>query len=124
MSDEIISAVFEATSFKKVHLDEGVYDAELTNIRNISPNQWGERISFVFKIHPTNDTISRPVNLRLTPKSQCMQFLQCLGCNPYSGEKVVFNDYIGRKCRVWLKDWVDKEGDTVSCIERLSPPKE
>lgn len=110
-------------NFEKPHIGEGLYHAELQDIKDIAEGQYGQRVALVFQVFTGKE--QSPVELplvvykNLTPKSKLTVALQALGAKITPGKVIRTDDFIGRPCRVFVKNYTMQSGAEASVVEQV-----
>ena len=120
--------VAEESRFEKVHIPEGIHNAELVQISDAPDGKYGQRIALDFVIFYSKKEqpvkIGRIFGKKLTPKSQLWEALTAIGAKLETGKKVDLEKFLGSPCRVVVEDYDDSDGKTVSGISKVKEPDE
>lgn len=116
------------TQYTKVHIKEGLYHAEVLDIRDISDGEYGSRLAVVFNVYP--DVAKDPVQIALvayksiTPNSKLTKTLTPIDPDVQRKEKIDTDDYIGTYCRVLVDDYKTRDGLRASAVVKVLPRDE
>ena len=119
----------KSTDFERVHIEEGIYTAELTEVKEVSEGQYGPRSVFLFKIEGTEDVVGHLVytSNAATKENKLGKTLIALGCE-INDKEVDTDSLIGNKVKAWVDDYdyeVEEDGKkttkTASSISKVKP---
>jgi hypothetical protein len=117
-----------AKSQEQSIVDDGVYPAQLTGIKEFS-NVYGPRIGFEFTLggKAAGNVIMRSTAPQLTPKSKLADVLQGLtGKNlDAMGSQIDLQTMVGTQCQVLVRKSQGKNGKLYSNVEQvfsINPP--
>ena len=118
-----------STDFERVHIEEGIYPAELTEVKEVSEGQYGSRSVFLFKIIEKDVTIGHLVYTvnSATKENKLGKCLIALGCE-INDEEVDTDKLVGKTVRAWVDDYdyeEEKDGKKIkkvaSSISKVKP---
>ncbi len=116
-------------SFERPHLAEGLYQAELKEVKDIKEGQYGPRVAFIFSVDAEGESKELAyvcyVPKVANPDNKFGQALQSLGVD--LGQEVDTSGLTGVKCRVMVEDFEDedesgnkKKASTISKVKPLT----
>jgi hypothetical protein len=117
----------EESNFEKKKLENGVYPAELLEIKpHPTKGKFGDRVILVFAVYHSEDEapleLAKVCNQYVSEKSQFGQILLTLGAEIKVGFKVNSDPLIGKPVKVVIKDYKDKDGEMVAGIDDVKSP--
>ena len=117
----------QAPEFNKPRIEEGIYEAHLSKVKELSEGQFGKRIAWIFLIpdaKPQRVELAKVTYLNATPNSECTKVLLALGYEYEKGKTFNTEELMGKKVRVWVEDFQrSKEEDPFSTIAKVKPLK-
>jgi len=120
---------FEAgtVEFENKYVEEGVYDAELKEVREVSEGKYGERVALVFDVKTSKETVELAHVCYVPPKvnenNKLGVALKALGARLDQDNEIETDALLGVGCRVMVEDF-DKEGTKSSIITKVKPTLE
>lgn len=111
-------------NFERPHIEEGLYEAELKEVKDISDGQYGSRVAFIFHIEKEKIDLSHITYVPeiATPENKFGKVLQSLGCE--LGNEIDTETLIGKKVRVMVEDYTfeeDSKKKTASSVSKVKP---
>jgi hypothetical protein len=113
-------------NFERPHVEEGLYEAELKEVKDISEGQYGKRVAFVFEvlIKDKKAELSHITYVPeiATPENKFGKVLQAFGCD--LGSEIETDSLKGSSVRVMVEDYEyeeDKEKKIASTISKVKP---
>jgi len=111
----------ESKDFEKPHIKEGLYPAELKEVKEISDGTYGKRVAFIYSI------IDQDVELAFicyseneaSPANKLGQTLQAHGVD--LGKEIDTDPLIGTKAQVLVEDYNLKDDVKASSISKVKP---
>jgi len=110
----------QSAEFEKVVVAEDMYEALLTEVRDIPDGQYGARVAAVFSID-TKDGIkevSRVCSKKITPNTALGKIVMVMGAEITEG-KMNMTELYGKPCRILIKNYKDNDGDTRSGVDNV-----
>jgi hypothetical protein len=115
-------------SFKKPLIEEGFYEAELVDVRDIEPGKFGDRVVFVYKVSPSNEELIHVVGVpnKATPDNKFGRVLIAHG-QTLDGREIDTSTLIGSKVKVVVENYDIKNdeekptGEKASVIAKVKP---
>ena len=118
----------KGTAFEKVHIPEGIYEAELKEIKDVSDGQFGQRVVWIYQV------VEKDVELGLlcykttaTKENKIGKTMIAHGVELNDNE-IDISALVGSKVKVWVEDYsyedeVDgkKVSKTASSISKVKP---
>jgi len=93
--------------FDKPHIEEGLYDAKLKEVKEVSEGKYGKRVVFIFSIEKDKAEVELAhlcyVPEIAAPENKYGKVLQALGCE--LGEEIDTDTLIGKSVRVMVEDY-------------------
>ncbi len=116
-------------SFERPHIEEGLYEAKLKEVKEISDGQYGKRVAFIFTINASGKDVDLThityVPEVATPENKFGKVLIALGCD--LGKEIETDSLVGVSCRVMIEDYHprDENGketkELASSISKVKP---
>ena len=119
--------------FERPHIAEGLYEAKLLEVKDISDGQYGKRVAFVYEITPDKDTEVQIAHICYvpevaTPDNKFGKVLISHGVNLANDGEVDTSPLIGTQARVLVEDYSYEEEvnnkkveKTASSISKVKP---
>ena len=115
---------------ERPHIAEGLYEAKLKEVKEISDGQYGKRVAFLFSLNLDGKEIQVSHICYLpevaTPDNKFGKVLQALSCD--LGAEIEVDSLIGNSARVMVEDYsYEEEQDgkkvekTASSISKVKP---
>ena len=119
----------ESTDFEKPHIEEGLYLAELKEVKEVSPGKFGDRVAFIYKI------LEKDVELAYlcyskNPASLANKLGKALIAHGLDlGGEIDTDALVGSKVRVMVEDYdITNEKDEItgtgSSVSKVKPLSE
>ena len=113
-----------STNFEKPKIEEGLYTAELKEVKDISDGQYGKRVAWIYSVLPDKTELSLVAYVPevATPENKFGKTLIAHGVD--LGNEVEVDALKGSKVRVMVEDYeYDYEGQkkTASSISKVKP---
>lgn len=116
-------------SFEKPHIEEGLYEAKLKEVKEISDGQYGKRVAFIFTVKEGDKEVDLThiayVPEIATPDNKFGKVLIALGCD--LGKEIETDSLIGVSARVMVEDYSPKDEngketkEVASSISKVKP---
>jgi hypothetical protein len=113
-------------SFERPHIEEGLYEAKLKEVKEISEGQYGKRVAFVFALNVNAKEVDLThisyVPEVATPDNKFGKVLLAFGCD--LGKEVETDALVGQSVRVMVEDYTyeeDGKKETASSISKVKP---
>jgi len=112
--------------YDKPHIKDGLYHANLKEVKSIEDGQYGSRVALVFDVYYAIE--KAPVELaiiayeQITPKSKLTKTLEPLGYKYEEKKTFDTDEFLGNPCRVLVETYETKEGDEASGIGKVMAP--
>jgi len=117
-----MSTKAKSEGFERVHIEEGVYTAELIEVKDISDGQYGPRVAFIYKILPDNKELAYVAyKVIATAENKLGKALIAHGKEIEDG-KVDTDNLPTKTVKVWVEDFeTEKDGkkETGSTISKV-----
>jgi hypothetical protein len=115
--------VEKTTIFEKVRIEEGLHEAVLTEVKDISKGKDKEgneydRVALVFNVRQKE--LAYVCSKKVTPETKLGVALKALGADVDNSITIMTENYIGKICKVMVEDYT-KDGETVSGITKVKP---
>ena len=119
--------------FERPHIAEGLYEAKLLEVKDISDGQYGKRVAFVYEITPDKESAVQIAHICYvpevaTPDNKFGKVLIAHGVNLSAEGETDTSPLVGTKARVLVEDYsyeeeVDKKKveKTASSISKVKP---
>ena len=123
-----IQTSLESGSFEKPLLPEGLYEAELIEVKSIEPGKFGDRVLFIYKILSYKEPVEL-VHLCYVPKAASPEnkFGKLLIAHGVElGGEVEVDSLIGTKAKVMVETYEYEDGEEkkkASSITKVKPMK-
>jgi len=119
-----------SSSFEKPHIDEGIYEGKLKEVKPISDGQYGKRVSFIFEVLEAGKTIAELAHVVYvpevaTPENKFGKALLSLGVD--LGPEVETDALSGNTAKVIVEDYEYEQdgkaklGSTISKVKPIAP---
>jgi len=113
-------------SFERPHIEEGLYEAKLKEVKEISDGQYGKRVAFIFTVKEGHKEVDLThityVPEVATPENKFGKVLIALGCD--LGKEIETDSLVGFSARVMVEDYSYEDNDkkeTASSISKVKP---
>ena len=126
-----IQTSLESGGFDKPHIPEGLYEAELTEVKDIADGQYGKRVLFIYKITSYKEQMELVhlayVPAKATPDNKFGKVLIAHGVE--LGGEVDVDSLVGTRAKVMVEDYhyedevngkkVDKIASSITKVKPL-----
>lgn len=107
----------KSKDFEPVHIPEGIYVAELKEVKDVSEGTYGARVAFIYNIVEHNKELALVAyKSKATRNNKIGQTLIAHGLE-INDEEVDTDAILGSKVRVWVEDF-EKEFETEGKTEK------
>ncbi len=116
-------------SFERPHIEEGLYEAKLKEVKEISEGQYGKRVAFIFTVGEGDKEVDLThityVPEIATPENKFGKVLIALGCD--LGKEIETDSLVGVSARVMVEDYSPKDEngketkEVASSISKVKP---
>ncbi len=98
----------QSTDFSPVHIPEGIYTAELKEVKDVSDGQYGARVAFVYDITEQGVELALiAYKSRATRDNKIGQTLMAHGLE-INNEEADTDKIIGSMVRAWVDDYTQE----------------
>ena len=112
-------------NFERPHIEEGLYEAKLKEVKDISDGQYGKRVAFIFSILAKEKEVELShityVPEIATPDNKFGKVLQAFGVD--LGEEVETDSIVGKSVRVMVEDYEYDEENHKKIASSISKVK-
>jgi len=105
-------------AFEPVHLEEGIYDASLKEVKDISEGQYGPRVAFIYEVNG-KDLALVAYKTKATKDNKIGQTLMAHGVE-INDEKVDTENLPKTTVKAWVEDFekeVDRDGKKEKVVQ-------
>jgi len=119
-----MSTKARTTGFDPVHLDEGIYTAELKEVKDISDGEYGQRVAFIYEIEGKELALVC-YKSKATLDNKLGQTLIAHGVK-IEDSKIDTNNLPNKQVKAWVEDYKPKKdgketGEIASAISKVKP---
>lgn len=124
---KIQTSTKESVDFKKPHIEEGIYVAELKEVKEVSEGQYGPRLAFIYKVEDAELAYICYNVSNATKDNKLGKAIEAHGVE-IKDQEVELDSLVGTKAKAWVEDYeyeADEDGKKVkktgSSIAKLKP---
>jgi len=121
-----MSTKTNAEKFEPVHIEEGIYRAELKEVKDISEGKYGQRVAFIYDINGKSLALVA-YKTKATKDNKIGQTIMAHGVEIKDGKTDTDNLPI-KKVSAWVEDFekeIERNGETekvvISTISKVKP---
>lgn len=97
--------------FERVHVEEGIYTAELVDVRDISEGQYGPRVAFIYSLPQGKEVALVAYKTRATVNNKLGQTLIAHGAE-INDEETDTENLPRKQVKAWIEDYeYDSDGE-------------
>jgi hypothetical protein len=115
------------TTFEKVKVEEGLYPAVFKDVKEISEGQYGPRVALIFDVEVAGPEDVKELSL-ICYKTQGWgsrfgNALMAVGASVVEG-KLDTDSLKGKRCKVLIENYEDKDKVVISGVSKVKPISE